>query len=442
MKFKCIWQFSIFLALVSSVNSHAQNKIRKEEPILRSSQGFVQGKCRAFSPYDDYKHQCWYGTGQSDFIFVNDDKVWIDKLFNGKRLGAPVALGEVRPDMVQVFVGFEGDDIIRGSMLPNKIWGGEGKDILWGGPLEDSIIGNEGDDTIAGFGGDDKLWGREGHDTIYGCNGNDNISDYAGDDKLYGDQCILDDDYNNLDNSIEERVGENSPLTDRERNEVTDSTGSNDVLYSGKGDDLVEGGPGNDDIHTSEGDDIVNGGEGEDKIFAEGGDDTVHGNIGNDFIDGGDGFNKIWGDAGDDTIRCAADAGRIIITNEEGKNKVIETGDDKIDGGDGNDTINGGTGKDEIVDNSGINIIFGDASDDKFYLSDCNQIRDGQAGEPCMANNIVRYFNSGKWLTLAELDKKQSEDLAKLIKEIEAENKKWEKEYQRLVNKEKNSGLR
>ena len=67
----------------------------------------------------------------------------------------------------------DGNDLVVGSFVDNRIVGGLGDDVLTGGIASDFIQGGSGNDTIDGGEGDDHLYGDSGSDIIVGEKGND-----------------------------------------------------------------------------------------------------------------------------------------------------------------------------------------------------------------------------------------------------------------------------
>ena len=173
----------------------------------------------------------------------------------------------------------------------NIIIGTEKKDKLKGSNEIDLIIGLGGDDRISGKGGDDCLVGGEGKDRIMGGNGNDVIFGDEGKDRIHGGKG---------DDTINSGPGD-------------------DRVNGNKGDDQIIGGSGNDRLHGNRGNDVLIGEEGDDKLKGNQGDDILLGNEGNDHIFGNQGDDKING--GEDFDTCKGGSGFDIIVNCEDKDK-------------------------------------------------------------------------------------------------------------------------
>ncbi|PZQ49947.1 MAG: hypothetical protein DI556_10345 [Rhodovulum sulfidophilum] len=73
--------------------------------------------------------------------------------------------------------GGRGDEVLRGTLVNDRISGGAG---------DDRIHGATGDDSLSGGTGDDTLYGNDGDDTLVGGRGDDRLVGGAGDDRLRG----------------------------------------------------------------------------------------------------------------------------------------------------------------------------------------------------------------------------------------------------------------
>ncbi|MCD6035041.1 MAG: hypothetical protein K0R63_782 [Rickettsiales bacterium] len=82
----------------------------------------------------------------------------------------------------------DGDDVIFGNALGNKLIGNAGNDTIYGHEGDDTIYGGRGKDFLYGDKGNDLLYGGKGNDTIHGGQGNDTIFGDEGDDVLWGDR--------------------------------------------------------------------------------------------------------------------------------------------------------------------------------------------------------------------------------------------------------------
>ena len=114
--------------------------------------------------------------------------------------------------------GQDGEDLIVGGMLDDRINGGRQVDDLRGGGGDDLIRGHSGNDSIEGGSGDDDLYGGGGGDQIRGGHGNDYLFGSSGRDTLMGNAGADELDGGNFD----------------------------DVLNGGRGADILTGGSGSD----------------------------------------------------------------------------------------------------------------------------------------------------------------------------------------------------
>ncbi len=131
-------------------------------------------------------------------------------------------------------------DAPSGAIAAN-IFTGDGDDVITGGFIGDKISAGAGNDIVEGFKGADLIYGGDGDDTIYGdTQSPSGIPVQDGNDTLYGGA-------------------------------------GDDVINGGAGDDLIFGGEGNDTIRGGTGDDTLRGGEGADvfEFFANQGVDVI-----------------------------------------------------------------------------------------------------------------------------------------------------------------------
>lgn len=213
--------------------------------------------------------------------------------------------------------GFDGNDTITGTSLPDVIFGGGGIDLIDGGNGNDSISGEGGADTITGG------------------NGNDTISAGGNDTSL-------------LINDIKGNAGNDSIL----------GGGGLDIIEGNDGDDTLDGNLSNDSIRGGIGNDSILGGSNQDLIYGEDGNDTIFGDLGSsqfrgpdadsgndsDEIFGGEGDDILWGEFSDDAV-----------SGEGGDDTLLgQYGTDKLSGGPGNDYLNGHEGNDNLRGGPGV----------------------------------------------------------------------------------------
>ena len=91
--------------------------------------------------------------------------------------------------------GGDGDDLLYGSQLADRLAGDLGDDLAYGGSGNDDIFGGDGADTLWGDLGNDRidggndadiLSGGSGNDRLLAGNGHDSLFGGHGDDRLYG----------------------------------------------------------------------------------------------------------------------------------------------------------------------------------------------------------------------------------------------------------------
>lgn len=98
--------------------------------------------------------------------------------FGGTQV-ASVATGS--DEFERLYAG-DGNDVITGNTLGNKVWGARGLDSLYGAQGNDTLIGGDQNDFLRGDGGNDQLSGSKGNDTLQGSGGNDVLSGDQGTD--------------------------------------------------------------------------------------------------------------------------------------------------------------------------------------------------------------------------------------------------------------------
>ncbi|MCX7371894.1 MAG: DUF4214 domain-containing protein [Alphaproteobacteria bacterium] len=251
--------------------------------------------------------------------------------------------------------GGGGNDLIRGLVLADTLYGEAGADTLRGADGDDQLDGGDdndqlsagaGNDRLDGGNGDDWLSGEAGDDSLFGGSGNDALSGGtslatghlasipgdvlnggAGDDTLSGALTMIGgegSDFANLDLGNIAGFAATLPGTGDlvvmiNRLGATVPSGSGTVPTDGtlavqlSGIEHLGGGQGNDTLTGSEAGESLMGAGGDDILAGMGGNDTLSGSVGNDRLEGGQ---------GDDILTLQWD-----------------TATDTVDGGDGQDTI-------------------------------------------------------------------------------------------------------
>jgi len=279
--------------------------------------------------------------------------------------------------------GFDGDDILNGSLGQDDIDGGDGDDLIYGwnadeSPNRDQLVGGTGDDTL--FAAKPRDGGRA-------------AADFDGDDSSNG----------NVGNDTVSFVYSRWAVTAN----LTSGTGVND------GDTAI------DPAYTFVNVENLTGTVFADSLTGDGGDNVLQGNAGSDTLNGGGGL---------DTVSYADNDGKISITLPAGPahefgavgtpeaDTVISTdiltgsfanvigsafadaitgdaNDNVFQGNAGSDTIIGGGGRDTVtyVDNTGkvtINLVDGTARE--FGVAGSSSSNTVESTDQLSAISIVR----------------------------------------------------
>lgn len=194
--------------------------------------------------------------------------------------------------------GSEENDVLFGTIHPERINGHAGNDYLDGGPGNDVLTDGPGDDILLGAEGNDQLTDGEGNDYLNGGPGDDVMDSGAGNDLLIGEE-------------------------------------GSDRLFGGEGDDWLHGDNdmsavedhGDDVLRAGPGNDFLIGYAGADRLFGDSGDDRLYGDDGNDLLSGGPGRDDLVGGNGDDSYVFAPGDGSDRIFDTAGNNHVQLSGE-------------------------------------------------------------------------------------------------------------------
>jgi hypothetical protein len=130
-------------------------------------------------------------------------------------------------------LGTPGNDLLRGTVGPDRISGLAGNDRIRGFDAADTLTGGPGNDDLAGGGGADRILAGDGNDVVGGDRGNDRLEGGTGNDRLDGGP-------------------------------------QNDMLVGGLGRNSYLAGPGNDVVEAANGvRETVNCGSGRDRAVAD-----------------------------------------------------------------------------------------------------------------------------------------------------------------------------
>ena len=261
--------------------------------------------------------------------------------------------------------GTEGDDVITGTAVTDRIDGKGGNDLLFGRTGADTILGGIGNDDLLGEDGDDILDGGDGFDTLDGGAGDDIITTGegadiafggAGDDTINagdGDLVVDVQGVNHLDltayagltaanlevTQYQALSGEtylNFHVRDEANPGVTPASGGVSVQSGELGYfatlTVLDGAGGtvtlsNEEVLTKktvgplfyqglEGDERLVGTRFDDTMLGGAGSDTINGNAGDDRIDGGYGDDMLAGGAGNDTYLLAYNGGHDTVIED------------------------------------------------------------------------------------------------------------------------------
>jgi Ca2+-binding RTX toxin-like protein len=295
------------------------------------------------------------------------------------------------------------DDLLRGDMQPNELWGGGGNDTLEGRDGGDTLEGGAGNDSLTTDAGQDtyRFSGTNlGSDVFVGSNFDaNNILDFS----TLGASITL-----NLTTTAAQTVATgnlslqlaNASFISRViggtgNDHITGNTGNN-YLYGGSGNDTLLGGGGSDVLLGEDGNDRLEDGGGDADTFLGGaGDDTLVGSTSNDSMFGHAGADSILGSDGADWIYGGDDADFI----DAGKHN------DHVYAGAGNDTVFGTTGDDEIFGEAGNDLLIGDNSaittassgeDDTIYGGDGDDLIYGDSADGAEGGSDRLYGDAGR----------------------------------------------
>jgi Ca2+-binding RTX toxin-like protein len=101
----------------------------------------------------------------------------------------PTVVGTTRRDVLNgsafddVFLTFDGNDVVRGRAGNDVVCGRAGRDSLYGGLGDDRLRGGSGRDRLKGKAGRDRLFGQAGRDHLVGGKGKDRLKGGKGKDR-------------------------------------------------------------------------------------------------------------------------------------------------------------------------------------------------------------------------------------------------------------------
>lgn len=182
--------------------------------------------------------------------------------------------------------GDDGDNMLSGTPLGERIAGLGGNDLLLGQGGGDTLDGGAGDDTLWGGSGPDVLYGGAGSDVYYIDDADDRIVEYANggsDTAVVLVTFTLPANVENLQLLPDYTISGNgnalnNVIYGNNYNNALSGFYGADSIYGGGGNDLIFGGTGGDYLDGGAGDDTINPGSAGDAR------DTIVGSAGNDTI--------------------------------------------------------------------------------------------------------------------------------------------------------------
>lgn len=335
--------------------------------------------------------------------------------------------------------GNDVDNVLRGGMGNDRIYGLSGNDYLNGDDGNDLLVGGAGQDLLDGGSGDDQMSGNTGDDWYYVNSEGDTVTEAfdSGLDTIWfsARNYVLPENVENINlggdafsvvgNSLHNKI-----IGTVYENDLSGEAGS-DYIEGNGGNDTLDGGLGNDLIYGGSGHDSITGGADHDRLYGGDENDNIEGNDGNDYLDGGAGSDILQGGNGSDTLHAgSAASGQTAV---DGIDRVPGDGlEDLMFGGNGDDTYivldeldlvqensstaggidtvnsyidyvlgnfvenlnlqgagnSNGTGnslRNRLYGNSGNNSLLGLAGNDYIYGRDGNDTIDGGLGSDTMA---------------------------------------------------------
>ncbi|RJF86588.1 hypothetical protein D3874_05765 [Oleomonas cavernae] len=289
------------------------------------------------------------------------------------------ALTIVNPSLIDDVMGGDGNDVIVGNALGNKLAGARGSDSLRGGAGNDTLDGGAGIDTLAGGVGNDVYYVDRADDVVTEASGegSDTINTSV-------DWVLAASQY------VEKVVALGTTGITLTGNAMANQLVGNDAantLNGGGGDDVLQGAGGDDRLTGGSGNDRLDGGAGIDTMAGGLGNDIYYVNVLQDTVTeaGGEGTDVVyaaadWALAAGLSIEAmqATGASAVRLTGNELANQLAgnaagnvlsgAAGDDILFGLDGADTLLGGDGLDRLDGGAGADTMAGAAGDDTYYI--------------------------------------------------------------------------
>ncbi|MGB3536376.1 MAG: trypsin-like serine protease [Microcoleaceae cyanobacterium] len=158
------------------------------------SPAFIQGEIAGLSSFGQSPMRSGVDVTQSNDTsfgeFFSDTRVsvyaeWIEATIALSNQGNDLIEGTLLADKLN---GNQGDDQINGFAGNDTLFGGKNDDSIEGGKGDDLLLGNLGNDLINAGNGNDQAYGGQGNDQLIGGIGNDTLSGDEGQDYLTGNE--------------------------------------------------------------------------------------------------------------------------------------------------------------------------------------------------------------------------------------------------------------
>ena len=293
------------------------------------------------------------GTDTLDFS-ASTSRVELD-------LAAGGTVGDAAGDSynsIEVVIGTDFNDILRGGSASDTLRGGDGVDRLFGNGGFDVLDGGAGDDILSGGDDADRFIGGAGADVHLGGGGLDII------------------DYSASASAVTVNLDTGGTVGDA----AGDTYFGVETVIGTAFDDTITGDSASETLIGGDGADTINGAGGYDLIDGGAGDDIMSGGVGHDRFLGGAGADSHDGGANIDTVDYRAATSGIELDLDLGGTVGDAAGDSYVDierilgsdfddviiGSAGNDNLHGYAGDDYIHGSNGNDVLFGEAGDDAF----------------------------------------------------------------------------
>ena len=218
---------------------------------------------------------------------------------------------------VENITGSGGDDVLIGSLVPNRLYAGNGKDTVYGGGGADDLYGEQGEDELSGGAGNDRIYGNPGNDELDGGAGTDILDGREDDDLLRGGAGA---DFMEGGDGVDRvsYAASTAPVKANANGEKGDdgAVDEHDSIMSDV--EQIAGSPFDDTLGGNAAANVILGGAGADRIDGRGGTDQLLGEAGSDTmlsadgeadgVDCGDGRDATDADQLDSLANCEADA--------------------------------------------------------------------------------------------------------------------------------------